>query len=88
MAQLPPKIPNMATNWLDFSSHQKMPFFASLSPNNDVVDHQNPSWADEFLDFPSVLQGAHRQSMSDSIAFIEAPMLDNCHGNPGVIPPA
>ncbi|KAI9112978.1 hypothetical protein K1719_016092 [Acacia pycnantha] len=87
MAQFPPKIPNMAPNGPDFSSHQKTPSFASFSPNNAAADHQNPSWVDEFLDFSSIRQGAHCQSMSDSIAFIEAPLLDDCHDNPGVIPP-
>ncbi|KAI9093381.1 hypothetical protein K1719_027395 [Acacia pycnantha] len=91
MAQLPPKIPNMAPNWPDFSSHHKMPSIASLSPNNAAANaaatHQNPSWVDEFLDFSSARRGAHRRSVSDSVAFIEAPMLDDCRGNPGVIPP-
>ncbi|XP_028761760.1 basic leucine zipper 61 [Neltuma alba] len=94
MAQLPPKIPNMAPNWPDFSSHQKMPSLASLSPNNvaaanaaTTTAHQNPSWVDEFLDFSAARRGAHRRSVSDSIAFIEAPMLDDSRGNSGVIPP-
>ncbi|XP_054815695.1 basic leucine zipper 61-like [Prosopis cineraria] len=91
MSQLPPKIPNMTPNWPDFSSHQKMPSLASLSPNNVAASsntaNQNPSWVDEFLNFSSARRGAHRRSMSDSIAFIEAPMLDDCRGNPGMIPP-
>ncbi|KAF7822938.1 basic leucine zipper 61-like [Senna tora] len=90
MAQLPPKIPNLTPNWPDFPSHQKIPSLASLSPNNVATTnttHQNPSWVDEFLDFSSTRRGAHRRSMSDSIAFLEAPMLEDCRGNSAMIPP-
>lgn len=96
MAQLPPKIPNMSPSWPDFSSHQKMPpSFGSMSninattaTNNNInTNHynhqhnQNPSWVDEFLDFSSARRGAHRRSVSDSVTFLEAPMLDeDCHG--------
>ncbi|XP_027346445.1 basic leucine zipper 61-like [Abrus precatorius] len=86
MAQLPPKIPNMTPNWPEFSSsHQKMPSLKSMSPNsvtNTNVSNQNPSWVDEFLDFSSARRGAHRRSVSDSITFLEAPMLDHhCKGS-------
>jgi len=75
MAQLPPKVPNMAPNWPDFSSpHQKMPSLKTMAPN---ISNQNPSWVDEFLDFSAARRGAHRRSVSDSIAFLEAPMLDH-----------
>ncbi|TXG55073.1 hypothetical protein EZV62_020329 [Acer yangbiense] len=72
MAQLPPKIPNMAVtaNWPDFH-HQRMLTAAT----------QNPSWVDEFLDFSSMKRGTHRRSASDSITFLETPiMLDECRG--------
>lgn len=75
MAQLPPKVPNMTPNWPDFSSpHQKMPSFKTMAPN---ISNQNPSWVDEFLDFSAARRGAHRRSVSDSVAFLEAPMLDH-----------
>lgn len=77
MAQLPPKIPNMAPTWPDFSSiHQKMPSLKTMSSN------QNPSWVDEFLDFSAARRGTHRRSVSDSITFLEAPLLDHhpCKG--------
>ncbi|KAJ0051524.1 hypothetical protein Pint_02377 [Pistacia integerrima] len=77
MAQLPPKIPNMPPNWPDFH-HQKMPSMANISSTP-----QNPSWVDEFLDFSSARRGTHRRSASDSIAFLEAPMLDECRGSGG-----
>ncbi|TKY66790.1 Basic leucine zipper 61 [Spatholobus suberectus] len=85
MAQLPPKIPNMTPNWLDFSSpRQKMPSLKSVSPSNTNVSNQNPSWVDEFLDFSAARRGAHRRSVSDSITFLEAPMLDHhCKGGSG-----
>ena len=65
MAQLPPKIPNMTPHWPDFSS-QKLSATASTAV-------QNPSWVDEFLDFSACRRGNHRRSISDSIAFLEAP---------------
>ncbi|KAG6419469.1 hypothetical protein SASPL_121691 [Salvia splendens] len=71
MAQLPPKIPTITPNWADFS-HQKM---EGLSINNN---NNNPMWIDEFLDFSSAHRGSHRRSMSDSIAFLEAPTAEEC----------
>ncbi|GMJ10151.1 hypothetical protein like AT3G58120 [Hibiscus trionum] len=35
-----------------------------------------PSWMDEFLDFSSVRRGTHRRSISDSIAFLEQPFVE------------
>ncbi|KAL5793677.1 hypothetical protein ACOSP7_002271 [Xanthoceras sorbifolium] len=81
MAQLPPKIPNMAANWPDFHHQKIMPTSNAAA----AAAAQNPSWVDEFLDFSSVRRVTHRRSASDSIAFIEAPMLDECRG-PGAAP--
>ncbi|XP_062105898.1 basic leucine zipper 61-like isoform X2 [Humulus lupulus] len=73
MAQLPPKIPNMTLpNWPDVVSHGKLPSLAT-----------NPSWVDEFLDFSTARRGSHRRSVSDSITFLETPMLDECRGGGG-----
>ncbi|XP_058773926.1 basic leucine zipper 34-like [Vicia villosa] len=93
MAQLPPKIPNMSPSWPDFSTHQKNIMPTSISSNNIVFNsnvntnnyhqNQNPSWVDEFLDFSSARRGAHRRSVSDSVAFLESPMLDDCSGKNG-----
>ena len=92
MAQLPPKIPNMSISpsWPDFSTHQKNMIPTSISTNNFVItnnynynhyQNQNPSWVDEFLDFSSARRGAHRRSVSDSVAFLETPMFDDVkHG--------
>lgn len=99
MAQLPPKIPNMTPSWSDFSpNHQKLPSsLASFAPNNVTSNvtaaaaAANPSWVDEFLDFSTARRGSHRRSVSDSITFLEAPMLEECRGNgsaPGVHPSA
>ncbi|KAG9446116.1 hypothetical protein H6P81_012244 [Aristolochia fimbriata] len=96
MAQLPPKIPAMSSNWPAFP-HQRSPvtFFnppatttasaTATSNNNNNMNgasssssSQQPSWVDEFLDFSSAKRGAHRRSASDSIAFLEAPLLDEC----------
>ncbi|XP_057792408.1 basic leucine zipper 61-like [Salvia miltiorrhiza] len=71
MAQLPPKVPTITPNWADFP-HQKM---EGLSISNH---HNHPMWVDEFLDFSSTRRGSHRRSMSDSIAFLEAPMAEEC----------
>ncbi|KAJ7981550.1 Basic-leucine zipper transcription factor [Quillaja saponaria] len=90
MAQLPPKIPNMTPNWPDFS-HHKLPSIASFSPNvttnNANATNQNPSWVDEFLDFSAARREAHRRSFSDSITFLEAPMLDECRGGGSDVAP-
>ncbi|KAK6785159.1 hypothetical protein RDI58_018614 [Solanum bulbocastanum] len=73
MAHLPPRVPNMTQNWPDFSPHQKIET-TTVSHHH----HQNPSWVDEFLDFSSSKRGSHRRSISDSIAFLEAPMVEEC----------
>ncbi|KAK4486983.1 hypothetical protein RD792_006298 [Penstemon davidsonii] len=70
MAQLPPKAPSMTQNWHDFPHHQKNSM-ENLATNN-------LSWVDDFLDFSSVRRGSHRRSMSDSIAFLEPPMVEEC----------
>ncbi|KAM3301902.1 basic leucine zipper 34 [Capsicum chacoense] len=71
MAHLPPRVP-MPQNWPDFSAHQKTETITTAS------HHHNPSWVDEFLDFSSSKRGSHRRSISDSIAFLEAPMVEEC----------
>lgn len=38
--------------------------------------HQ-PSWVDEFLDFSATKRGAHRRSVSDSVAFLDPVSDDN-----------
>ncbi|XP_059451743.1 basic leucine zipper 61-like isoform X2 [Corylus avellana] len=90
MAQLPPKIPNMTPNWHDFS-HQKISSIGSTTPNlitkttvaaSTATSSPNPSWVDEFLDFSSARRGSHRRTVSDSITFLEAPILvDECRGS-------
>ncbi|KAK4484486.1 hypothetical protein RD792_007069 [Penstemon davidsonii] len=72
MAQLPPKAPTMTQNWPDHFPHQK------LSMEN-MAAANSPSWVDEFLDFSTVRSsGSHRRSISDSIAFLDAPMVEEC----------
>ncbi|GAA0187303.1 basic leucine zipper transcription factor [Lithospermum erythrorhizon] len=72
MAHLPPKAPNMATSssgWPDnLFSHQRV----------SSMDHNNPSWVDEFFDFSSSKRGSHRRSISDSVAFLEMPLDQEC----------
>ncbi|PSS05664.1 Basic leucine zipper like [Actinidia chinensis var. chinensis] len=74
MAQLPPKVPNMTPNWGDFP-HQRMASMENLPPNTTT---HNLSWVDEFHDYSSTRRGSHRRSISDSIAFIEPPMVEEC----------
>lgn len=69
MAHLPPRVPNMTPNWPDFSHHQKVDITTTTAIHN-------PSWVDQFLDFSSMKRGSHRRSISDSIAFLEAPMVE------------
>ncbi|XP_057954957.1 basic leucine zipper 61-like [Malania oleifera] len=76
MAQLPPKIPTCST-----FPHQKIPSMGALAP---PIATQNPSWVDEFLDFSSAKRGLHRRSVSDSIAFLETPILtEDCRSSIG-----
>ncbi|KAJ4726394.1 Basic-leucine zipper transcription factor family protein [Melia azedarach] len=96
MAHLPPKIPNMtAHNWPSFP-HHRMSFISNTTTSNNNVgnaataatamtinSHNNqPSWVDEFLDFSSVRRGAHRRSISDSIAFLDPPsFVEDCRNS-------
>ncbi|KFK35037.1 hypothetical protein AALP_AA5G225900 [Arabis alpina] len=64
-------------HWPDFSS-QKLPSIAATAAATAATagqnqQNQNPSWMDEFLDFSATRRGTHRRSISDSIAFLEAP---------------
>ncbi|XP_038996737.1 basic leucine zipper 61-like [Hibiscus syriacus] len=83
MAELPPKIPpHITPNWP--FPQDKMPAMANLfsttmTMNGSIHQQNQASWVDEFLDFSSARRGAHRRSMSDSIAFIEQPLVvDEC----------
>ncbi|TVU02749.1 hypothetical protein EJB05_51748 [Eragrostis curvula] len=82
MAQLPPKIPpTMAPAWPEFGGghhHQRSPsmgaFLAAPMPPLPPHHHaqqQQPSWVDEFLDFSAAKRGAHRRTVSDSVAFLD-----------------
>ncbi|KAJ8638862.1 hypothetical protein MRB53_015556 [Persea americana] len=46
---------------------------------NMLSNTNQPSWVDEFLDFSSAKRSSHRRSVSDSIAFLEAPLVEECH---------
>ncbi|KAL9251157.1 Basic leucine zipper 61-like protein [Drosera capensis] len=81
MAQLPPKVPTMTQNWPPFPPHQQRlqhPSSNTMLPppptTTTTTHHHHPLWVDEFLDFTSLRRGAHRRSMSDSIAFLEMPV--------------
>ncbi|KAL6838652.1 hypothetical protein ACP4OV_031366 [Aristida adscensionis] len=90
MAQLPPKIPAMAPAWPDFGGghhhHQRSPSMGAFlaapippphPPPAGAQHQQQPSWVDEFLDFSAAKRGAHRRTVSDSVAFLEAGPDDN-----------
>lgn len=73
----------MTQNWPSFP-HQKVTSIANFMPSTSTTtstapppppQQQPPYWVDEFLDFTSTRRGNHRRSVSDSIAFIESPML-------------
>ncbi|CAO2205180.1 unnamed protein product [Urochloa humidicola] len=97
MAQLPPKIPTMApVAWPEFGGghphhhahhhhHQRSPsvgtFLAAPMPPLPPPPQQQPSWVDEFLDFSAAKRGAHRRTVSDSIAFLEPGHDDGGGGN-------
>ncbi|XP_073291039.1 basic leucine zipper 34-like [Primulina huaijiensis] len=77
MAQLPPKVPSMTHNLPHFSL-QNMSNDHNLSTNNILTS--NPSWnnIDQFLNFSSVRRGSHQRSTSDSLAFLDPPMVEEC----------
>ncbi|XP_062094415.1 basic leucine zipper 34-like [Humulus lupulus] len=83
MAQLPPKIPSMAQNWPNsFHHHQKLATMASFATQQQPQQQQQqPCWVDEFLDFTATRRGAHRRSASDSIAFLESPLVEECRNS-------
>lgn len=56
---------------------------ANLMPNTT----QQPSWVDEFLDFSSAKRGANRRSASDSITFLEAPLVEECQSSSATLKP-
>ncbi|CAN1352222.1 Basic leucine zipper 34 [Linum perenne] len=64
----------MPPSWPDFSSAAAPP-----PPSSAAAAHNNnnnhPSWVDEFLDFSSARRGTHRRSASDSITFLESPLM-------------
>ncbi|KAF2295050.1 hypothetical protein GH714_031249 [Hevea brasiliensis] len=57
----------------------------SINKAATAAASQNPSWVDEFLDFSSARRGTHRRSVSDSIAFLEQPLLEECRGAEGAV---
>ncbi|CAA7060659.1 unnamed protein product [Microthlaspi erraticum] len=60
-------------HWPDFSSQKLPSIAATAAATAATAGQQNPSWMDEFLDFSATRRGTHRRSISDSIAFLEAP---------------
>ncbi|KAI3457403.1 hypothetical protein Pfo_014066 [Paulownia fortunei] len=80
MEQLPPKAPiTMAHNWPSFP-FQMMP---PPLPSSAAAAAPN-SWVDEFLDFSATRRSAHRRTVSDPIAFVEAPpFVEESHHNIG-----
>lgn len=56
------------------------------SNNNGANNNNQACWVDEFLDFSSVRRGAHRRSISDSIAFLDPStmlMEEECRNSNG-----
>ncbi|PHU12662.1 Basic leucine zipper 34 [Capsicum chinense] len=74
MAQLPPKVPTMAHNW-PFQNMPPLPNSTTITINHHT---NNNSWVDDFLDFSSARRNSHRRSVSDPIAFVEGPFLQQC----------
>ncbi|KAF2283503.1 hypothetical protein GH714_011189 [Hevea brasiliensis] len=78
----------MQPSWPDFSQQNFTPpslNAAAAAATTTTTAAQNPSWVDEFLDFTSARRGTHRRSVSDSIAFLEAPLLEECRGTGAVV---
>lgn len=75
MEQLPPKAPiAMSQNWPPFSFQVMPPLPTSAAAHS--------SWVDDFLDFSTTRRNAHRRTVSDPIAFVEAPpFLEETHSS-------
>ena len=78
MAQLPPKTPAMAPAWPEFGGghHHHAHHHQQRSPSVGTflaapMPPQQPTWVEEFLDFTAAKRGAHRRTVSDSVAFLE-----------------
>ncbi|XBI99524.1 hypothetical protein VPH35_019590 [Triticum aestivum] len=50
---------------------ESMPPLPPPVPASGDGAQQQPSWVDEFLDFSAAKRGAHRRTVSDSIAFLD-----------------
>uniref|UniRef100_A0A453EEX8 BZIP domain-containing protein n=2 Tax=Aegilops tauschii subsp. strangulata TaxID=200361 RepID=A0A453EEX8_AEGTS len=48
-----------------------MPPLPPPAPAGGGAAQQQPSWVDEFLDFSAAKRGAHRRTVSDSVAFLD-----------------
>ncbi|RRT56427.1 hypothetical protein B296_00018242 [Ensete ventricosum] len=75
----------MSGNWSYFGHHPAPS--AALGPHHFLpaaapppVPGSQPSWVDEFLDFSAARRSHHRRSASDSVAFLEAPLVDEGSG--------
>nr|CAB3478334.1 unnamed protein product [Digitaria exilis] len=67
MAQLPPRIPAAVHHWPEGGHHHHGGGAAS-------------AWADDFAEFAASRRGAHRRSLSDSVAFVEVAPADGAAG--------
>ncbi|CAA2955119.1 basic leucine zipper 61-like [Olea europaea subsp. europaea] len=66
MEQLPPKVPIMKHNWV-------MPLTSAAAAG------QQNFWVDEFFDFSATRRSAHRRTVSDPIAYVEASFSEQSH---------
>lgn len=64
MAQLPPRIPAAVHHWPEGGHH----------------GGGATAWADDFAEFAASRRGAHRRSLSDSVAFVEVAPADGAAG--------
>lgn len=59
---------------------------SNLTPSTTHSHHHHQaSWVDEFLDFSTAKRNAHRRSASDSITFLETPVIEECHSSSTVL---
>nr|CAB3474295.1 unnamed protein product [Digitaria exilis] len=66
MAQLPPRIPAAVHHWPEGGHHHH--------------GGAASAWADDFAEFAASRRGAHRRSLSDSVAFVEVAPADGAAG--------
>ncbi|KAH7512616.1 hypothetical protein FEM48_Zijuj12G0109800 [Ziziphus jujuba var. spinosa] len=79
-----PSIANFIPTTTNSSPTSTIPSTPPQQQQQQQQQQQSPFWVDEFLDFTSARRGNHRRSVSDSITFLESPLVvEECRNSCG-----